>query len=75
MNAARTPGPGLGPRLATPLHLFGALALLTLGGCSGGSGSGDPLIAKGEKIYKVQCLMCHQAEGEGIPDLHCSAVG
>lgn len=53
--------------ITTPFLLSGALTLLTLG--CGGDSSGGSMASKGKKIYEVQCLMCHQAEGEGIPDL------
>ncbi len=74
MNAARS---SAHPTLLVKL-LLGGLALTALTGCGGaekGSTSEDPLVATGEKIYRIQCLMCHQAEGEGIPDLQPPLAG
>ena len=34
---------------------------------AGKTWSMDELMAKGEAVYKTNCLACHQAEGEGLP--------
>ena len=35
----------------------------------------DESMAEGEKVYKKQCLMCHQANGEGVPGAFPALAG
>ena len=35
----------------------------------------EELMTKGEKVYKAQCLVCHQASGEGLKGAFPSIVG
>ena len=35
----------------------------------------DESMAEGEKVYKKQCLMCHQANGEGVPGAFQAIAG
>jgi cytochrome c oxidase subunit 2 len=35
----------------------------------------EELMTKGEKVYKAQCLVCHQANGEGLKGAFPSIVG
>ena len=35
----------------------------------------DEAMAEGEKVYKKQCLMCHQANGEGVPGAFPALAG
>ena len=35
----------------------------------------DESMAEGEKVYKTQCLMCHQANGEGVPGAFPALAG
>jgi len=34
---------------------------------AGKSWTKDELVAKGEQVYKTNCVFCHQANGEGVP--------
>ena len=35
----------------------------------------DESMAEGEKVYKKQCLMCHQANGQGVPGAFPALAG
>jgi cytochrome c oxidase subunit 2 len=35
----------------------------------------DELIAKGEQVYKTNCVACHQANGQGIPGVFPALAG
>jgi cytochrome c oxidase subunit II len=37
--------------------------------------SKDELLAKGKEVYEKQCLVCHQAEGQGLPPAFPALTG
>ena len=49
---------------SSPYHLT-TLSLHKSAGCIGEGAPSDP--ARGEQIYKTKCIVCHQADGKGLP--------
>ena len=45
----------------------GARGPVAGGGATGGSGSSAQLAAVGQRLYAQHCLICHQADGGGVP--------
>jgi len=40
-----------------------------------GTNENAAMMARGEQIYKAKCLACHQANGQGLPNVFPSLVG
>jgi len=43
-----------------------AFALIATGACSSGRDA-EQVLARGEEVYELYCLGCHQASGRGVP--------
>jgi mono/diheme cytochrome c family protein len=68
------PNAGVGATGGRLSAAWWCLALVAAGACSSGRGF-EQVLARGEEVYELHCLGCHQASGRGVPRMTPPLVG